>query len=673
MASTGKSRNIVIRCIITILIGILFICLFNSIMLHSANALYFCGHLAAWIAYFLLLIAIIMRLAKSSVHLQTLEGRLYRLFINPQNKVFTPGALVVLCIASATLYQLPLLGAHAGVQWDWPYEFADHSAIAGVLPFADAKQHYGAAVGMPVLDTMGGHLVARRPTHAANLASWFVLTGFNSFAVLAVQAALCGITLLLACVYLSRIAGPPIAVAVWALVYRFSEGAIPTFMSATTGTWLGLIAFILVFSSILHRRHALMAIALGIFILAFSARAGAYFILPALFVCGLWYVRKDHKEIMRFLAITLIATILSASIPFALNKIYDSRGGEYQGNLVYVLYMLSVGSNNWQQIIIDYPDSRKEIKPASRWLRFALSKTKDAFFANPFLFFKATSVGLLKAAEEMPESYMLNIIQPSDYNKYVEESPYIKPLFLVIFYGGLLYLLFSRALSIQLRISFFLVILGYAISLPFIWLTEAIRFQAVTYMIPAVIIAGPLARRGNYISPLPSKLPAFTGYTAYIWIICSLFIPKLYHPDFPFNLDDLKSITLPQKQRIGYILAGPYMSYIRLLDDNRIHARPYISYNKFKNLRPIKRDRANKNILAPYRTGEQLTIAWDVTQKVHRMYWSKPFCVPDRLWIYQAIIVPQSPPYVFRLKDIKPLGENGEPEKPGGKLPYKCL
>ena len=173
--------------------------------------------------------------------------------------------------------------------------------------------------------------------------------------------------------------------------------------------------------------------------------------------------------------------------------------------------------------------------------------------------------------------------------------------------------------------------------------------------------------------PMSSKIPYLISITTFMWIIFCVFVPKVYHPDFPFNVANLKSRNLPNKQRIGYILTGPYMSYIRLKNDNAIHTRPDISINKFNNLRAIKENSINKNRLEPYKAGEQLIITWDVTKKVHRMYWSKPFCIPNKLWIYQVIISPQSPPYVYRLSDIKPLGKNGEPIKPGTRLPYKCL
>ena len=425
--------NHMMRLAFFILASIFSIWIFDELMFKSVNTLVIAGHAPRLIITSLICIAIIWRVSEILIKYLPHKIRHLSTIRSSTQNLINPYYFISLCLLSILAYQLPILGAYAGIQWQGG--FANQSDIAGVLPYADAKQYFSAALTMPLFHEMGS-LAARRPAHSANLASMFVLTGFHRFAVLALQASLCGFSLILACVYVSRLLGPAVAITVWAIIYGLSIDALPTFMTAPTGIWTGLIAFTLLFASILHRKPIMLALSLGVFMLAFSIRAGAYFILPMLFLVGIWSVRRNRKSLVYFLIATVFAVSLSMCIPRIINGIYNTRGGAYQGNYINILYMLSVGSTDWRQLYRDYPGAKKTIRPADKWLEFAKMKTRQAFYSKPSIFFKTGIEILSDAVFNLPYAYFRSIIQPNLSRESIARFNSYRYLFNTIFYGS---------------------------------------------------------------------------------------------------------------------------------------------------------------------------------------------------------------------------------------------
>ena len=443
-------------------------------------------------------------------------------------------------------------------------------------------------------------------------------------------------------------------------------------MTSPTGIWTGLIAVTLLLASVIHKRSVLLALSLGVFMLAFSIRAGAYFIIPALFLAGLWAARKNRKSLFYFLAVTVLAVGLSMTIPRIINHAYGTRGGVYQGNYIYVLYMLSVGSRDWRQITRDFPHSRDELRPESKWVEFAKSKTLEAFVSNPSKLFITCADILHNAIKTLPHSYFLSIIRPSIDNASLGAFAGHKTIFNFIFYSGLLFLLAGTALNKSARMGLLLLLIGYTLSLPFIWLGPSIRFQAVTYFIPSLAIAGVLSRQGNLTPPFSIKFPYAACLLIYAWFIAVIFMPFLFKYVFPFNMGKLSIKILSGDKKRSYILAGPNMISLRFKEDNNRHVRPDISINEFRNLKTMQYE-SRKKRFEPYKAGEQLTMTVDINYKNAKMYISKPFCIPDKLWVYQVVISRHAPPYTYRLTDIKPVDYEGRPLAMNKPLPFHCM
>jgi hypothetical protein len=672
MGIVDKNNIKRILFVVAVSVGVFFaIWAFDSLILLSPSALKIAGESVGWISGVLICIAIAWRVAEFFSGLMPPSVGKFFLSSNAQEPI-SPYRLIVFCFLSAIIFQLPVLGAQVGEQWQAGYS-ARHGAIAGVLPFSDAKQHYTAGISMPITGKMCP-LPARRPIHAANLASLFVLSGYHSFAVLAIQAALCGGILAVTCLYLSRLMGPSLALAVWVLVLRLSEEMLPCFMPATTGLWLGLIGACLIFAWIIHRKTIFVALSLGIFVIAFSARAGALFILPAIFVLGFWDLWKNkggRPAFLRYFSAVLIAFLVAGSIPYALNSVYDTRGGTYQGNASYILYNLAVGGQDWRQVQRDYPDELKKIRGNAALIEFISARTKEAFFSKPHVFFLSMGKPLHSAFVDMPKSYFYRYLKPSpDSQPQIDIYHSGSPLYFIIFYAGAAFLFFSRALPVSFRFGLLVVLGGYVCSLPFIWLAgNALRYQAVTWILPAILTAGVLARRGSFAPPFSKELPAAMAIGAYIWVIFCIVIPLVHQIIFPFKLTTSVKVELKEKERLGYILVGPHTPVLRMKQEDGLYKRPDISIKEF---RAFPRIIQAQDLFEPYDVGEQLIVALDLRKGVCRYFWSESFCIPDQPWVMQAIISPQSPPHVFRLRDIRPVDFDGRPLN-SNILPYDCL
>jgi len=639
----------------------------------TPSCLQLAGAVAGWVSGILVGAAIAWRAGEALAKLLPDSlGRFFS-FLIPQRRL-PPVVLVCLCLLSAGVFQMPVVGAQVGALWQDGHS-ARTSAIAGVMPFADAKQFYSAGISMPITGKMYP-LPARRPIHAANLATLFVLAGYYSTVVLLAQAAFCGFFLAAACFYLSRICGPPLALAVWALVLRLSQDMSPCFMSEGTGLWLGLIGACLFLAWVIHRRPFLVALSLGVLVMAFSARSGAIFILPAIFIIGLWDTwrrQEGEKTVRRYLLATTVTMLIAGLIPCMLHAVYNTGGGAFQGNASYILYELAVGGEDWQQIFRDYPDELKRLKTADETTAFIYARTKEALFSRPKVFFSSVVGKFHTAFEDMPYSYFLCFLKPSALT--LPQRSFLKFISIILFYAGMTFLLVGPVLAKPLRKGLLLLLLGFISSLPFIWVTFSVRFQAVTWLFAGVLSAGILGRRGNFIPPFTAKAPVFMGVGAYIWVVACVFIPWVHQAVFPFDLKALSrarastEMVLKEGERIEYIVVGPHTPALRMRTEPGLYKRPDIAIREFS---VIPRIIQAESLLEPYHADEQLMIALDLPRGTCRYYWSEPFCMPDRPWVMRAVVSPQSPPHVFRLRDVVPVDFHGRPLD-RNRLPYGCL
>ena len=118
----------------------------------TPSCLQLAGAVAGWVSGILVGAAIAWRAGEALAKLLPDSlGRFFS-FLIPQRRL-PPVVLVCLCLLSAGVFQMPVVGAQVGALWQDGHS-AQTSAIAGVMPFADAKQFYSAGISMPITGKM---------------------------------------------------------------------------------------------------------------------------------------------------------------------------------------------------------------------------------------------------------------------------------------------------------------------------------------------------------------------------------------------------------------------------------------------------------------------------------------------------------------------------------------
>ena len=237
----------------------------------------------------------------------------------------------------------------------WGAAVSDLSLQVGLFQQSDSFTKLDGALRL----LYGGELsesVSRRPLAPAIAAAVLAACQGSIRGLLATTVFLAAVALALPVREVIRTHG-------WKTGYLMSLGLllfyrrfIGTCLSEHVGLALGCLAFALLWRS---ARHARLVPALaGIFVLtlALNARAGAFFVLPAL---ALWtgWVRRGAA---RFSVVACVAGCIAAGSGFALNSfVLHAAGtpGAAMGNFSYTLYGL-VHGGDWTKVLQDHPEVR---------------------------------------------------------------------------------------------------------------------------------------------------------------------------------------------------------------------------------------------------------------------------------------------------------------------------
>ena len=275
------------------------------------------------------------------------------------------------------LFGLPLSGL-------WRSGASEPFIIAGLLPFSDAASYYSDALRV----TEGfrfSAFSARRPLFPALLTVLLWLTGLNLMVSLAILGMLIGLVCYLAAREMQRSIGiwPALLfLFVLFLFYRRFSGAT---MTENLGLPLGILSFVILWVS--AQRKNLLQTALGLLLLtlALNARAGTFFILPALAIWSGFAFRGSRK----FSLLAAFMNIGAIALGFLLNmmvfKLIADPGGMVFSNFSYTLYGVVAGGKGWMQILIDHPELAQLDDVARSARTYAL--VFETWKAHPFNIF----------------------------------------------------------------------------------------------------------------------------------------------------------------------------------------------------------------------------------------------------------------------------------------------
>lgn len=278
------------------------------------------------------------------------------------------GSLISLSL-TLFLFALPLSGI-------WQSGDSSGYLIGGLLQWTDARGYHWEAQRL-----LEGYrfspFASRRPMFAAFLAGLLWLSGRNMQIALAALVALNGVASFFLVRELQRHWGTLASLLGLCIVFLFYRTFIGTTMTENLGLALGSLALAALLRCLYFRQN--YWVYLGIFLLSSSlnARAGAFFILPAIVVWGIFVYQEKRRE---FLVGSISAVILAFLCNFILLKIVGATGEVGFSNFSYVLYGI-IHQGDWTTVYQDYPELRMLPEPIKSQRVYELAM--ESFWDDP--------------------------------------------------------------------------------------------------------------------------------------------------------------------------------------------------------------------------------------------------------------------------------------------------
>lgn len=260
---------------------------------------------------------------------------------------------IVLCIIGIVLFTVPLLEL-------WRTGKSTYTNIGGLLPWGDSAGYYWGSMRIMeagVLDAWNG----RRPLNAVLYALRMFLTDGNLQYVLALNAVFVSLVGLMLAREITRIWGLSIGVLLYILLYlshaTMADNFIPTLLSENNGVLLGVMAFISLSRAALRRSIFFFGFGMFLLSLGLSARAGAFFILPALLIWSRVFLKIDDHLSWKPLIWGVIGIAIGQILPLCfVILLHGFHKNVVYSNFSYVLYSMALGGKGWQQIYSDHPE-----------------------------------------------------------------------------------------------------------------------------------------------------------------------------------------------------------------------------------------------------------------------------------------------------------------------------
>lgn len=259
------------------------------------------------------------------------------------------------------LFLLPLVELWHGGASEYPV------VLAGLFPLTDGSDYYTDAQRL----LAGGRFDAissGRPLFAGALAVLLKLTQGNLQLTLALLTGMVAIAVWLLALEVHRSHGTSAAVVLVAVLLLFYQRFNGTTWTEQWGLVLGAIATALLWRSALFRNRWLFLGGVLLLTLALNARAGTLFVLPALMLWGslggslwgsLWGSRLARHSTSPFSRWMALLGGVAVALGFGLNHqvlTWVGRSDVAFSNFSYILYAQVVGSRDWRQIRVDYPE-----------------------------------------------------------------------------------------------------------------------------------------------------------------------------------------------------------------------------------------------------------------------------------------------------------------------------
>lgn len=276
---------------------------------------------------------------------------IFPLFMQSNNIIKAASFIMTLIV-----FALPLSGLWASGQ-------SEQYLLGGIIPFSDSRGYFADTRSL----VEGGEFFtshSRRPLFSAFFAPILALTNNHLQLSLAFLMLFSAVACYLAAREIQSSMGTLPAVFVLVLLFFFFRLISGKVLSEALGFPLAILGLTFFLHS--ARQNNLVSAFYGLFLVsvALVARAGAFFILPALVVWIFWQFHGGFVKNLKIVLFCSAAVALAFAINSAIHSIFVSSSHPSFGNFAYTFYGLAAGGKGWQQILVDYPQIGSLPEPA---------------------------------------------------------------------------------------------------------------------------------------------------------------------------------------------------------------------------------------------------------------------------------------------------------------------
>lgn len=233
-------------------------------------------------------------------------------------------------------------------------------SIAGFYEVSDASGYVACAYRVLDYGTFDLPWCDRRALYPVMLATLSALVGREWFATLLLQTAFVSLSLFTLVRATSRSLGPLAAAFLFLLLLGYASfHAFPQAMTENAGLAFGLLGTALLLVGT-EPQLSKLRIFVGTALLSIGlvARAGPFFILPALFCWALIESWRRGRNSWWLIPVVLSGLLVGPAVQVLATMLTGGDLRMLQGNFSYTLYGLATGGRSWGAVLDDYPELR---------------------------------------------------------------------------------------------------------------------------------------------------------------------------------------------------------------------------------------------------------------------------------------------------------------------------
>jgi hypothetical protein len=195
----------------------------------------------------------------------------------------------------------------------------------------------------------------RRPVNAALHALRIFVTEGNLQDSIMLAALVAGICTLIAAIELSRNFGWIGASIFFFMSFSVIREYLPLTMTEVHGYILGALALALLLRAASVRSLGYFFVGLALLALGLNARAGPYFVLPAILIWGVVNLESNRTISIKAMICGFAGIVLGFLVPKIFLELWGAGENIQNANFAPTLYSMSVGSGRWDQAYLDFP------------------------------------------------------------------------------------------------------------------------------------------------------------------------------------------------------------------------------------------------------------------------------------------------------------------------------